>query len=268
MVLIFNQILILIFFKLLFLLFACLLSAQEKLSFDSLKLKDVQSFFVDDYGSIYLYKNKEFSLTKYDSLGKQQGRLMLALPFKIQNVQNPLNVVLFSENAQEIKLIDQSLNEIQRLKLSQFGFIKMAYVEDLQQIWLLDDSMKRLVQYNFREDKIINSFALNFNFDEAKDMLVYNNRLYLISNEKLWIYHFSSEKIISKPLEKAIKLRRENDKIYIISNHKIQFLREEELVLIFENSDARLVDKNANAFYEVKNNHIYIQKIKSQKSPK
>ena len=39
----------------------------------------------------------------------------------------------FSENVQEIKLIDQNLNEIQTIDLKQkFGFIKQAYVEDLQ----------------------------------------------------------------------------------------------------------------------------------------
>jgi hypothetical protein len=40
-------------------------------------------------------------------------------------VQNPLNIVLFSENVQEIKFIDQNLNEIQTLDLKEkFGFIR------------------------------------------------------------------------------------------------------------------------------------------------
>ncbi|RTZ49273.1 hypothetical protein EJ377_00740 [Chryseobacterium arthrosphaerae] len=61
--------------------------------------------------------------------------------FKVQTVQNPLNVPLFSENAQEMKFVDQNMNEIQRIDFKQkFGFIRMAYAEDLQQLWLLDDS--------------------------------------------------------------------------------------------------------------------------------
>lgn len=242
----------------------CSFSAQKKIAFDSLKLKDAQSFFVDDYGSIYLYKNKDFSFTKYDSLGNQQGRLMLTLPFKIQSVQNPLNIVLFSENAQEMKFIDQNLNEIQRLDLNKFGFIKMAYAEDLQQIWLLDDSMKRLVQYNFREDRIINSFPLHVNFDEAKDMLVYNNQLYLVSNDKVWIYNFRSERFFSKGLEHAIKLRRENNRIYVINRNSIQLLKNDELKIVFKSNDAKIMDKNSNAFFEVLNGHINIHQLKSE----
>ncbi len=46
----------------------------------------------DDYGSLYIYKNKDFSFTKYDSLGKQIGKMMFTVPYKVQTVQNPLNV--------------------------------------------------------------------------------------------------------------------------------------------------------------------------------
>ena len=131
----------------------------------------------DDYGNIYLYKNKDFSFTKYDSVGNQRGKLMLTLPFKIQSVQNPLNIPSFSENAQELKFYDQNLNEIQTVKFREkFGFIKMVYAEDLQQIWLLDESTKRLIQYNFREDKIINSYSFNIDFENIIDVLILTMR--------------------------------------------------------------------------------------------
>ena len=51
--------------QLLFFSFFCSFSAQKNLAFDSLMLKDVRDLLSDDYGNIYLYKNKDFSFTKY-----------------------------------------------------------------------------------------------------------------------------------------------------------------------------------------------------------
>lgn len=97
----------------------CSFSAQKSLPLDTLKLKEAKDMLADDYGNLYVYKNKDFSLTKYDSLGKQIGQMMLTVPFKVQSVQNPLSVPLFSENAQELKFVDQNMNEIQRVDFKQ-----------------------------------------------------------------------------------------------------------------------------------------------------
>lgn len=161
-------------FSFLFLLLFCSISAQRINDSDALIFRDADDLFADDYGNIYVYKNKDFSLTKYDSLGFQLGKLMFTLPFKIQSVQNPLNIAAFSENAQELRFFDQNLNEIQTLNFRQkFGYIKMVYAEDQQQLWLLEESSKRLVQYNFREDRVINSFPFNIEFDNIIDLIVY-----------------------------------------------------------------------------------------------
>ena len=65
---------------------------------DSIQIKDIQDFQYDDYGNLYTYEKQNFSLTKYDDKGKELGRLMMTVPFKIQSVDNPLNIFLFSEN--------------------------------------------------------------------------------------------------------------------------------------------------------------------------
>lgn len=101
--------------KIVFLFLFCSLSAQKTLAFDTLKLGTAKDVFTDDYGNIYLYQNKDFSFTKYDSSGVQKAKLMLTLPFRIQSVQNPLNIPSFSENAQELKFYDKNLSEIKQL---------------------------------------------------------------------------------------------------------------------------------------------------------
>lgn len=245
--------------QLLFFSFFCSFSAQKNLAFDSLMLKDVRDLLSDDYGNIYLYKNKDFSFTKYDSLGIQKGKLMLTLPFKIQSVQNPLNIPSFSENAQELKFFDQNLNEIQTVNFRQkFGFIRNVYAEDLQQIWLLDESMKRLVQYNFREDQIVNSFPFNINFEELTDFLVFESKAYFLGRNWFSVYNFKAEKIFETPIEDGRKLRRENQNILIMGKNTVQKWDQLTLKTVFSSMDAQIVDKNSAAYFVIKDNKLYL----------
>ena len=248
--------------KLVFLFLFCTLSAQKILPFENLKLEEVTDLLADDYGDVYLYKNKNFSFTKYDSLGNQKAKLMLTLPFKIQSVQNPLNIPTFSENAQELKFYDQNLIEIQTLNFPQkFGFIKVAFVEDLQQAWLLDESTKRLIQYNFREDRVINSFSFDVNFDSVKDLLVYEKKVHFLYQDRLLIFNLKSEKIGEFPLEEGRKLRCENDRILIISKNKIQKVNSESLKTIFNADNSQIVDKNSASYFVIKENNLYLYPI-------
>ncbi len=247
------------FLKLFLLFLFCTLSAQKVLPFDSFKLKDIQDVFADDYGNIYLYKKQDFSFTKYDSLGIQQGKLMFTFPFKIQSVQNLLSIPSFSENAQELKFYDQNLAEIEQVNFAQkFGFIKMAFAEDRQQIWLLEESTKRLLQYNFRDDKILNSYPLSIDFENIKDMLVFNNVLYLLKENQFFAFDFKGHKIFQIPIEGGKRLRRENNRILVLSKNSIQELKEQKLETILRAEDLEIVDKNSAANFGIKQNKLYL----------
>ena len=250
------------FLKILSIFLFCTISAQKNLAFDSLKLKEANDLFADDYGNVYLYKNKDFSFTKYDSLGKQQGKLMLTLPFKIQSVQNPLNIPSFSENAQELKFFDQNLNVIQTINFRQkFGFIKAVYAEDLQQIWLLEESSKRLIQYNFRNDSVINSYPFDIDFENVIDILVYENKLYVLTKNHFTIYNFKSEKLFETQVENGKRLRRENSNILIVGKNSIQIFEENVLKLLFSVENSQIVDKNSSAYFVIKGNKLYLYNL-------
>ncbi|WP_267402541.1 MULTISPECIES: hypothetical protein [unclassified Chryseobacterium] len=263
------------FLHLIFVFAFCAVSAQKALPLDSLKLKEAKDMLADDYGNLYIYKNKDFSFTKYDSLGKQIGKLMVTVPFKIQTVQNPLSVPMFSENAQEMKFVDQNLNEIQKVDFKQkFGFIKMAYAEDLQQIWLLDDSMKRLVQYNFRNDTTINSYPLDGSFDDLMDLLVYENKVYILTRKHIRVFNLKLEKLFEAEVLNGKRFRRENDNILVITNNSIlKYVPEKGMVKVFEDPDAQIVDKNTLSYFEIRANKLYLyslenrKEIKQQKEP-
>ncbi|MFP3591291.1 hypothetical protein [Chryseobacterium sp. SIMBA_038] len=248
----------------------CSLSAQKSIPFDTLKLKEAKDMLADDYGNLYIYKNKDFSFTKYDSLGKQLGKLMFTVPFKVQNVQNPLSIAFFSENAQEMKFVDQNLNEIQKVDFKQkFGFIRMAYAEDLQQLWLLDDSMKRLIQYNFRNETTINSYPFDASFDDLMDLMVFENKIYILTKKQIRIYTFKFEKLFEAPIENGKRFRRENEFILVITNNSIlKYIPEKEMVKIFEDPDAQIVDKNTLSYFEIKANNLYLYNLEKSKETK
>jgi len=236
--------------------------SQKKIGLDSLQSKDVQEMLGDDYGNIYLYKNKNLSFTKYDSLGNQLGQLMLTFPYKIQSVTNPLNIVLFSENAQEIKFIDQNLNEIQKINLSiSFGFIKAVYAEDLQYSWMLDESNKILLQYNFRSNSVITSFPFNINLQSLKDFLVYNNRIYILRENTFEVYNTKATLLYSADISNAKKIRRINNNILIFGNQIIYTFDGKELSEIFRNESAKIVDKNNAGFLALIKDKLYLYKI-------
>lgn len=235
---------------------------QKHLKLDETALKKSTKFFVDDYREIYLYNENDLVLTKYDSIGKQRGQIRLTTPYKIQNVQNPFNTVLFSENAQNIKLVDQYLNETQIIDLRKIGYSKMIYSEDLQQIWILEDSMKKLVQYNYRDDKIISSHAMYFSFNGIRDMMVFDGKIYLLFQDELSVYDFKSKLLFSSKLNQPIKFRRENDLVYIICKNEIhRLLPNLDLKSIFKSSESQNVDKNSVSYFEVKDNKVYLYPI-------
>lgn len=237
----------------------CSISAQKNLPFDSLRLKDASDLFADDYGNIYLYRNKDFSLSKYDSLGKQLGKLMLTLPFKIQSVQNPLNIPSFSENAQELRFFDQNLNLIQSIDLREkFGMIKEVYVEDLQQVWLLDESTKRLIQYNFRTKQIINAFPIAIDDMDLVDILVFENKLYLLTKDLFSVYDFKAVKLLEIPLSDGKMLRRENSTVLIMGKNSIKRVDGNSLKTIFMAEKSKIVDKNSSSYFAIKGNKLYL----------
>ncbi len=249
-------------FRLLFLLmlFSGVAAAQHVLPLDSVRIRDTEDFFADDYGSMYLYRKSDFSFTKYDSVGNQQGRVMMTLPFRVQGVQNPLSIFLFSQNAQEIRLLDQNLNEIQNIHLSRdFNFIQAAYAEDLQQVWLLDGVSGKLIQYNYRGRQTVASYQMNLDPPSVISMLVYQGKMYGLTDNSLVICNLKGQKIADITVLSPMKLRRENDFIYVITRDSILKLNENNILeTVFSAPEARIVDKNSSSFFEVQGNKFYL----------
>lgn len=220
----------------------------------------VSDFFVDDYGSIYLFKNKNISLVKYSAKGVEIGRMLFPLPLKLQDTGNPMSLFFFSESAQEVRFADHHLNLIQKIELrGKFGFIKMAYALDAEKIWLLDDSSKRLILYNFREDRVLSSAMVNADLTGLVDLLVFNNTVYMLKKNQLEIISLDSGTVHHIAIENAKRLSRTNMAINIIGNSYIAEVTADLSVKInFEDPAATFVDKNSNGYFAVGANKVYL----------
>jgi hypothetical protein len=191
--------------------------------------------------------------------------MRLTFPYKIQDIQNPLNIVMFSENAQEIKLVDQNLVEIQKINLNKFGFIKMAFVEDQQQIWLLDESTKRLLQYRFRKDEILQSYPVFFKVENVKDLLVFDDKIYVLTEKDFSIFNFKGKQLFTLEIKNSKRLRRENEAILILGKDNIlEIYPNFTSKLVFSKPNSRIVDKNSNTYFEVIDNKIYLYPIQKK----
>lgn len=252
--------------NLIFFFLFCVISGQKNIAFDSLKLKETKDFFADDYGDFYFYKNKDFTFTKFDSTGLQQGKIMFTLPFKVQSVENPLNIFAFSENAQEMRLYDENLVEIQKVNFREnFSFVVMAFGADLQYIWLLEDSTKRLIKYRFRDKNIQESYLMNFSFEGIKDLIVFKNKLFLLRGNEFSVYDFQNRIVFKTEIEEGQKLRRENGDFYIIGKNKIyKWNSTQAFIKVFEAPDAKIVDKNSTKYVALVRNKLYLYKIKKE----
>lgn len=247
------------FYTALFLVLSAALFSQTLVPLDTLRLRDTEDIMVDDYGSVYLYRNKNFSLKKYSLRSSEAGSLMFTVPYKVQSVRNPLNIPLFSENAQELRFVDHNLNNIQTIDLKSFGFIKMAFAEDHQQIWLLEESTRRLLKYNFREQKILSSYPFHSELADIRDLMVYEDKVYMLYPDKFAVQDLSGNILFSQELRRGVRLRRENSNVQIVSKNKIyQYAAGGNLKKIFEVPGARIVDKNSTAYFAVVGNMLYL----------
>ena len=247
-------------FKFIFLLFFSYAFAQKEYP---LLVKDsIRDVLIDDYENIYVYRNSDLSILKYDSLGHKKAQVMFPQPFKIQSVENPLNIFLFSENGQDLKILDNNLNEVQTFNLyNHFGHIKSIYVEDLQNIWLVDSSKKSLIYYNYRTDKVNKSFPMKMDVNVVEDFIINNNRIYLLSEKNFSVYNFNSELLFSQDLGKGKKLKRNGNDIYIIENDNIFSYNENQgLKPTFGKVDYKIVDKNSTHFLALMYDKFYLYK--------
>ncbi len=232
----------------------CYLSAQ-------ITIAGAQDFAVDDYGEVYISRAQDFSLTKYDSLGMKTAEQMFTLPFRILSVQNPLEISLFSQNAQDLRYFDRNLNEIRKISFRNlFGNITSVFPENSEQIWLMESAGKRLMMYSTRTETVQKSFPLELDFEKIRDFQVYKNQIYLLLSDRFMVMNLGGRKIFEEEITNGRKLRRENKTFYIITKTEIYKYSSGgsfEKIYFVEKSD--FVDKNSTSFIALKEGRLIFE---------
>lgn len=247
--------------SLIFFLFYLPISAQKE--FPLVVKENTKEVFFDDFENVYLCSPDFLLFTKYDSSGLPKAQVKLPYPFRVQSVDNPLQIFIFSESGQEIKILDQNLNEIQTIPLYRtFGNIKGVYVEDLQYAWLLNSSQKSLIQYQYRDAQVIRSFPLKFDFTGVQDFLIFDQTIYVLKEKTFEVYDFNSHQIFEKKIENGRRLSRENNRIYIKEKSSISVYEpHEKYDAIFSKQNSTIVEKNTNHFLALIGDKFYLYQL-------
>lgn len=219
-------------------------------------LHSVADFEADDYGNIYLYRSANFSATKLDSLGRMQGRLLQAVPFRLQSIQNPLQITMFSEALQEVRLYDANLVEMQKIPLRDFGYIRSAYLQDQQMLWLADEAGRRIIQYDYRQNQLMSSIAFPEDLSSLQDFLYFEGKFYLLRAGKFEVYDQNLNLILSLEAKGALQLRRDNATIYVIFPGTLARFDGADLIPHLPEIQDGILDKTATRIYLLKNGKL------------
>ncbi|WP_241738919.1 hypothetical protein [Pontibacter beigongshangensis] len=143
---------------------------------------------IDRNNSIYLL-DKNRNLTKLDSLGQVQ--VVFSPPFKGRPASveawNPLKVLLFYQDRQEIMLLDRFMRPISQTSLADYGYtgtIRAATLSSDDSFWLYNESdftLSKLDQ-RFRKATIETSLGLILEKERLDVRLLreYQNMLYML----------------------------------------------------------------------------------------
>lgn len=242
--------------------------AQKIMPFDEGMLEQTTDFWTDDYGGFYFLDSQKLSFSKYDSLGHKNGELLWAVPFRVETVSNPLTIPLFSENAQQIRFVDNNLNYIQDpIDLtSDFSHAKAINIEDLRYMWVLDDVQKQLIKYDYRAKKVIKSFVFNEDFSHLIDVVVDQNLVYFYKEGIFEVYDLNQNCLFKVDLKDIKKMDREGNQIVLFGANKIlNYNRKDGLKSIFDIPEARLVGANFKNRFAIIGNNLYLYPLKKDK---
>ncbi len=239
-------------------------AAQNIVPFDSLRLKNMQ-FLADDYGNFYYNDLRNLRFVKTDSSGKITAELMPARPFRVQSVRNPLNIVLFSANAQQLRFVDQNLNDIQpAVNLAEkFGFIVAAYVEDQEYVRLLEETGRRLLRYDIRRGKIVSSVVLETDYDGIVDMVARKDKIYIARTSAVETYSRSGRLLSTAQATALQRLELRNNAVYALSSDKAFRIEEDgTMTAVFEKPGALALALNTRFWVAIVGNKLYLYPVK------
>jgi hypothetical protein len=203
----------------------CILWSQE-LTLTETKDLDADVFVgVDNYNSLYyvkdqvLYKDDHQNLYNFNEL--QLGDISSV------DIINPLNILVFYSDLNTVVLLDNHLNEIERINfsmISEFTNVSHAGVAGKNQLWLFNIDTQQVELYNYRSHrKIVVSQPVD---GEIIYMTSTFNYCYLLTEGYLRIYDIYGSLHSKYPLNGFEKMTIYNKNMITVKENELYFIPE------------------------------------------
>ncbi len=195
-------------------------NTQEKIP-----LKAERFIGIDTYGDLYYLKNRTlFKQTKTETF--QFKDFQLGTVGSV-DLLNPLKITVFFPNYQTAVILDNKLNEINRIPFAMeppFLNIKNATTANDNRLWTFNEDNQQLELYNYREKTNQQlSRPLSENYFTHKSNF---NFCYLLTNKNLRLFNIYGSLLSSISAEGIQKMSLSNDKLVVSRNDSLVLLSE------------------------------------------
>jgi hypothetical protein len=212
-------------YYLIFLLIPCTFWSQE-LTLTEKQHLDADVFVgVDNYYNLYyikdqtLYKDDNNTLYNFNEL--QLGEISSV------DIINPLNILVFYSDLNTVVLLDNRLNEIERINfstVSNFTNVGRASIAGKNQLWLFNIDTQQVELYNYRSNR---KTVVSQPVDGDITYMISNfNYCYLLTKENLKIYDIYGSLLSNYPMDGFEKITIYNKNIITVNENELYFIPE------------------------------------------
>lgn len=185
-------------------------------------LENVEFIGVDKYGDTYTEHKNIFYKTgekSYQFSDIQLGKLTSV------DILNPLKIVLFYKDMNTVVLLDDKLNEINRINfntLSNFRTVGFATKANQNNLWIFNVDLQELELFDYRQNKVVShTQPLNGEVLQQKSNF---NFCWLLTKTKLKRYNSYGSFIDGFPADSITKINNYNQRLVALHNKKLSIL--------------------------------------------
>ncbi|AGC76624.1 hypothetical protein LX97_01284 [Nonlabens dokdonensis] len=239
------------------LLFICSIAFAQKTDQGFSLVAD--SFYgVDDFEAVYYGKDNVF-FKKYGKITQQFYDVQLGDLTEVDLI-NPLKILLFYKDTQTIVILDNRLNERQRILLNELQpsrFFEHARLAGERRFWLHDLDKNRLELYDYINDRTLISTAVLK--DNVTQFLSDYNFCHVISDEQIETYNAYGSRTATLSITGVEFVDYDFETLVFIKENRIKVMKMDKEYR-FRESEINTIDikeKDVNSLY-LKGGKLYL----------
>ncbi len=226
----------------------------------------------DRNGNIY-FLSRNRSLVRVDSLGRPLGTFSPQTRGRIASIDawNPMKILLFYEDRQELFLLDRFLRPISNTTLPDINFTgtaKVAALANDDNFWLFDETNLTLSKIDLNLRKVIIETPLNLILDkqrfDVRQMREYQNMVYLLDANGIFVFDNLGNYKKKIPITGLNFIGFQNNELYYVQDNLLHFANlyssEKRTVQLPKAYTTALVSQDSYYMFSPKQVDIYFAK--------